>query len=843
MKKDSLNYWALSAFTALPLLSVNAQQVVTKPTNIIYIMADDLGIGDLGCYGQKKIKTPAVDKLAENGVRFTQHYTGAPVSAPSRCCLLTGKDTGHAYIRGNQSARCSDGLNYDYPLAPGETTVGDVLKQKNYVTGCFGKWGLGGPDSEGEPSKHGFDYFYGYLGQGHAHHYYPDFLWEYKKDAKEKIMLDGNYYTHDLIADKVLNFIKENVEAPFFLYFSPTIPHAELIVPEGELGEYDGLFPEIPFAGTANDYCAQPKPRATYAAMVTRLDRDVQRIIDLLKEKGIYDNTIIVFTSDNGVHKEGGNTPDFFDSNSIYRGYKRDLYEGGIRAPFVVSWPEKIKAGRVSNHPSAFWDFMPTICDLVGAEKPIGADGISYLPTLTGEGTQQKHTSMYWEFHEQNGKRAVLKDDWKLIELNVNKTGTNKFELYNITNDPSEQTNKLSGNQTKYKELKAIMDDARIANSIWNFTKLIDIPGLDILDVIGAKASSCQDESADICLSFDKDFETIYHSKYDEKNFPVTLDYSFVPAQINTIIYTTRNDGSQNGNFKEFELWVLPNGETEYIKVDDYSFKGVAGSHRIDFSGETATVMTNVTAVRFVINSGVSDLASCSEMTFYGKGNLGMEIISGQNLINVTDADASSVQSNDVSIYKTYDKDFSTRYHSSWDNKVADYFPITLNYYFDKADLQTILYYTRMDDSKNGNLKEFELWALPAEDNAFIKLNDYNFEGKSGLHRIEFNEELAEKTKGIKGVRFVVKSGTNDFASCAEMVFYSKKASPVAVSESSSEPRVVVCNRSIFLKDTPLNETFELYSSVGERLVTNTSLIPGIYFVKVGDKVSKVLVQ
>lgn len=451
---------AIAAFTA-PLALLNAQQ--QNLPNVIFIMADDLGIGDLGCYGQKKIKTPGIDRLAENGMRFTRHYTGSTVSAPSRCSLLTGKHTGNAYIRGNRDAKGNDGETYDYPLAQGETTVADVFKQKDYATACIGKWGLGGPGSEGQPDKHGFDYFFGYLGQLHAHCYYPPFLWENDK----KIMLDKKVYSHDLVMQKALDFIDKNSNNPFFIYLTPTIPHAELIVPEGELGEYENKFCEKPYVG--NHYCSQPKPLATYAAMVSRLDRDVQRIMDLLVEKGISDNTIVIFTSDNGVHAEGGHDPDFFRSSGPFRGIKRDLYDGGIRTPFIVHWPAKIKGGSVSYHTSAFWDFLPTMCELIGVSQPESTDGISYLPALTDRWEQKQHEYLYWEFHEGGGKRAILKKGWKLIELFVNDPQKRRFELYNLMSDPGEIADVAGNYPYITNNLKKYLMAARSKNAIWNF--------------------------------------------------------------------------------------------------------------------------------------------------------------------------------------------------------------------------------------------------------------------------------------------------------------------------------------------------------------------------------------
>ena len=466
----------LFASTALlPVTSLFAQKGKTlekKQPNVIYILADDLGIGDLGCYGQQVIKTPAVDNLAANGLRFTQHYSGSTVSAPSRCSLMTGLHTGHCYIRGNKAVpnEFENGRNFDYPLAPDAITVADIFKQAGYETACIGKWGLGGPHTEGHPNKHGFDYFFGYLGQAEAHKYYPDCLWE----NNNKVVLNKAVYSHDLIMDKALAYIKQNEGKPFFLYLTPTIPHAELIVPEGNLGEYDGMFEETPFVNNSGGgYCSQPKPRATFAAMITRLDSGVQQVVDLLKALGLFEDTIILFSSDNGTHEEGGHDPDFFNSSGIFRGTKRDLYEGGIHTPLVVSYPAGIqKPGVTIDHVSAFWDFLPTVCELTGVAKPKNIDGISFLPVLLGKKGQKKHDYLYYEFHERNGTRCIIKDNWKLIELNVYniyKKEPTTWELYDLKNDPSEKNNGINQHQKKFNTLKKILLAARTRNENWDF--------------------------------------------------------------------------------------------------------------------------------------------------------------------------------------------------------------------------------------------------------------------------------------------------------------------------------------------------------------------------------------
>ena len=441
----------------------------SKPTtktlpNVIVILADDLGIGDLGCYGQKRIETPAIDRLAKNGIKFTQHYSGSTVSAPSRCALLTGKHTGHAFIRGNKGYRAEDGRTYDLNLASDEVTVAELFKRRNYVTACIGKWGLGGPSGEGHPNNQGFDYFFGYLGQGNAHFYYPDCLFE----NNTPIMLENKVYSHDLIMEKALKFLEKRGDEPFFLYLTPTIPHASLTVPEGDYMGYDTrLLEEGPFPG--GHYSRQDKPHAAFAAKVSRLDRDVQRLVDILDRKGILNNTIVIFTSDNGTHVEGGHDPMYFDSNGPFRGTKRDLYEGGIRTPFIVSWPSVIQPGSVSFHVSTFWDFLPTVCELINVSTPEDIDGLSYLSVLTGLGEQKQHENLYFEFHEQGGKQAIICDRWKLIRLNVNQPSKERYELYNLNADPGETSDVAAMYPEKVCQMRKMMFDSHIKNENWMF--------------------------------------------------------------------------------------------------------------------------------------------------------------------------------------------------------------------------------------------------------------------------------------------------------------------------------------------------------------------------------------
>jgi arylsulfatase A-like enzyme len=395
-----------------------------KKPNIIFILADDLGYGDLGCYGQKKIKTPNLDRMASQGMRFTQAYAGSTVCAPSRCSLMTGKHTGHTRIRGNALV----------PLKAEDITVASLLQRLGYFCGLVGKWGLGEPGTSGTPNKHGFDHFFGYLNQTHAHNYYPDYLWRnQQKVPLENVVEKGVatkrvQYSHDLFTDDALKFLEKHKAGPFFLYLAYTLPHAN-----NEAGK-KGM--EIP---SDEPYSKEnwPEAQRNHAAMITRLDRDVGRIFDKLKELGIDDETIVFFTSDNGPHQEGGADPNFFNSSGLLRGIKRSMHDGGIRVPMIVRWPGKIPAGKTNPHVWAFCDFLPTALELAGGESPKSIDGISVAPTLLGQGNQRQHEFLYWEFHEKGFQQAVRTGDWKAIRQKLGE----KLELYDLANDLSETKN------------------------------------------------------------------------------------------------------------------------------------------------------------------------------------------------------------------------------------------------------------------------------------------------------------------------------------------------------------------------------------------------------------------
>ena len=444
--------------------------------NIIYILADDLGYGDLASYGQEKFATPNLDRLADEGIRFTRHYAGCTVCAPSRSVLLTGLHTGHTPIRGNQEVQ-PEGQE---PLPAYTVTLAELLKEAGYVTGAFGKWGLGYPGSEGDPVNQGFDYFFGYNCQRYAHRYYPEYLWE----NAEKVYLEGNDWTStetyapDIIQQRAIHFIREHRDTTFFAYVPIVIPHAELIVPDDDIyQQYLGKYPETPYVGRPGAdygpemiiamYCSQDHPHTTFAAMVHRIDQYVGEIVNVVEELGLSENTIIMFSSDNGPHQEGGAAPEFFNSSGGLRGVKRDLYEGGIRVPMIVSWPGTIERGRVSDHVSAFWDVLPTLADLTGFEFG-ETDGISFLPELLGE-EQKEHGYLYWEFHEMGGRQAILKGEWKAVRLNVGKDPMGPLELYNLKNDPFEEINVAQAQPDLVESFARMMEEERVPSQKFNF--------------------------------------------------------------------------------------------------------------------------------------------------------------------------------------------------------------------------------------------------------------------------------------------------------------------------------------------------------------------------------------
>ncbi len=443
MQVKQMNRRQFLASTLATGTAAYAQSSPSKP-NIIFIMADDLGYGDLRCYGQKTIQTPNIDRLATEGMRFTQVYAGATVCAPSRCTLMTGKHQGHALVRGNRSPEVA--------LRPEDVTVAEVLKRAGYTTALYGKWGVGGPVTSGRPNLKGFDDFFGYLSQWHAHTHYPEHLWENEIER----FIRGNLgrrqgdYSHDLFTDRALKFLDREHDKPFFLYLPYTIPHTN-----NELGRATGDGMEVPDYGSYADK-DWPNPEKGFAAMIERLDRDVGRILDKLRERGMDEDTIVFFTSDNGPHREGGHDPDFFGSRGPLRGIKRDLYEGGIRVPTLARWPGKIEPGQVSDQAWAFWDVLPTLAELGGAMPPGDTDGISMVPTLLGK-IQKQHEYLYWEFHERGFRQAIRMGDWKGVRLAKGA----KIELYDLKKDLGEQDNIADKQPDVVQKIERLMKTAR----------------------------------------------------------------------------------------------------------------------------------------------------------------------------------------------------------------------------------------------------------------------------------------------------------------------------------------------------------------------------------------------
>lgn len=489
---------------ALAALAADAQN---RP-NILYIMCDDMGYGDLGCYGQQYISTPNIDSLAARGMRFTQAYAGSPVSAPSRATFMTGQHTGHTHVRGNKeywnngNLNMQYGVNTDYsvvgqePYDPDHVIIPEILKDNGYATGMFGKWAGGYEGSVSTPDKRGIDEYYGFICQFQAHLYYPNFLNEYSRSAGDtgvrRVTLEENIkypmygddykkrtqYSADLIHRKALEWLdKQSADQPFLGIFTYTLPHAELAQPEDSiLLAYKGKFcKEKTFGGSQSSrYNPTQYGHAEFAGMITRLDAQVGEIMAKLEEKGLADNTIVIFTSDNGPHEEGGADPDFFNRDGLLQGKKRSTYEGGIRIPFIVYWPGHVAPGTVSDHQLAFYDLMPTFCDLAGIDNYVERyrnkdvandyfDGISFYPTLTGKGVQEQHDFLYWEFHETQ-MLGVRKGNWKLVVQNGN------CKLFDLATDLHEDNDVAAQHPDIVQELKDIIKAEHTPSSIFNVT-------------------------------------------------------------------------------------------------------------------------------------------------------------------------------------------------------------------------------------------------------------------------------------------------------------------------------------------------------------------------------------
>lgn len=501
MKNFQTNKWMACAAGMVAAVAANAQ---SRP-NIIYIMCDDMGYGDLGCYGQQYISTPNIDRLASQGMRFTQAYAGSPVSAPSRACFMTGQHSGHTHVRGNKeywSGSQQYGINTDYsrvgqePYDTNHKIIPEIFKDNGYTTGMFGKWAGGYEGSASTPDKRGIDEYYGYICQFQAHLYYPNFLNEYSRSAGDTgvrrvtledniqhAMYGGDYnqrtqYSADLIHRKALEWLdKQSADQPFLGIFTYTLPHAELFQPEDSilLGYKNMFCNEKVFGGDKGSrYNPTDCAHAQFAGMITRLDMQVGQIMAKLEEKGLADNTVLIFTSDNGPHEEGGADPDFFNRDGLLQGKKRSTYEGGIRIPFIVRWPGHVKAGVTSDHQFAFYDLMPTFCDIAGIDNYVERytnkelendyfDGISIYPTLTGEGEQQQHDYLYWEFHETN-MLGLRMGNWKLV------VQRGECRLYDLANDLHEDNNIAAQYPEVVEQMKEIIRREHTPSSLFQVT-------------------------------------------------------------------------------------------------------------------------------------------------------------------------------------------------------------------------------------------------------------------------------------------------------------------------------------------------------------------------------------
>jgi arylsulfatase len=493
------SFLKVSAAAALSGCTLAPRPRVARKPNIVYILADDLGYGDLGCYGQLKIETPNIDRLCAAGMRFTAHYSGSPVCAPSRCVLLTGKHTGHAYIRGNdewaergkvwdfQAMLDDPKLEGQRPLPTGTPTLGTLLQSAGYATACVGKWGLGAPGTEGVPNRQGFDLFFGYNCQRQAHTYYPTHLYKNEKRVplRNGLVAPGTKlaagadphdqtryarytqpdYAPDLMLQEIRSFVSENRARPFFLYWATPIPHVALQAPQRWVDHYVKKFGDEPPYDGKQGYFPHRYPHACYAAMISYLDEQVGQLVNQLKTLGLYEDTLLLFSSDNGPTFNGGTDSPWFDSARPFKSEagwgKCSLHEGGIRVPLIAAWPGRIKPGSQSDLPCAFWDILPTLCEVAGADAPADTDGISFAPTLLGTRTQREHTYLYWEYPEAGGHQAVRLGRWKALRSGIKKRPLTTA-LYDLEADPREERDVAQQHPDIVGQAEQLMRDARI---------------------------------------------------------------------------------------------------------------------------------------------------------------------------------------------------------------------------------------------------------------------------------------------------------------------------------------------------------------------------------------------
>jgi arylsulfatase A len=578
--------------------------------NIIYILADDLGYGELGCYGQEWIRTPNIDQLAAEGIRFTQHYAGAPVCAPSRCMLMTGMHPGHAYIRdnGNPPGRRHDNAKSvfpgQHPIPDATVTVAESLKQAGYATAAIGKWGLGYEGSTGDPNNQGFDLFFGFLCQIHAHNHYPRFLWR----NGEQVALDGNdrvlsgeHYSQDLFIDEATEFIREHADEPFFVYLPFAIPHLSIQVPDASVEPYLSVIPEEEHVHRG--YLKHPTPRAGYAAMITHMDEGIGQIVALVEELGLEDDTLIIFASDNGptYDRLGGSDSDFFESAGPFRGRKGSVYEGGIRVPMVARWTGHIEPGTVTDHISAFWDVMPTMCDLAGVPIPDHVDGISFAPTLLGEEGQAEHDYLYWEFPSYGHQQAVRFGQYKAVRRDCRRNPNAPIELYDLANDIDESEDIAAEHPDLVEKAWQIIDAAHVDSELFPFpdwrrapvtiedpTAVENAIPKDAWSVVRVTSESTFNGKT-ATMAIDGDPSTWWHSKWrdgpDAHPHEIVIDLGARYA-VTGLTYLPRQDGSSNGTITRCEILIgddpaLVDASPERLSFDaDNSLKRATWSAR-----------------------------------------------------------------------------------------------------------------------------------------------------------------------------------------------------------------------------------------------------------------------
>ncbi|TWT76345.1 Arylsulfatase [Planctomycetes bacterium CA13] len=572
-QRDFFVFGVISIFICFALCAENAEAIERDPQdhpNIVLIVADDLGYNDLSCMGQTNFQTPNIDSLSAEGLRFTQFYAGCTVCAPSRACLLTGQHTGHVHQRFNGSIQFRED--------PLDITIATMLKDAGYSTAMIGKSGLSCNSPDGAlPNRKGFDHFFGFTSHGAAHRYYPQTLW---KNGLQMTYggnhgKEGDTYSGDLFLNESLEWIEANKDQPFFLHMSLQQPHADLQVPSPYRDKFVGKFDEKP--NPDGHYRAETHPKATFVGMINYLDDTVGNVRKKLEELHIARNTLVLFTSDNGPHHEGGHSAEALDSNGICRGGKRDFYDGGIRVPLIAWWPGTIQSGQSSDVISAFWDFPPTACQLAGIRPPGEMDGLSLVPTLTGEGKQAQHDYLYWEFYEQGGKQAVRQKQWKAIRLNVNKSPDGPVELYDLATDPSEMQNIATKRPEIAKRLAAIMKQAHVPSESISFRdgpkknksdqrnngigKRLDAKTMErspwkILSV----TSESKSNGRTIDLILDDDPQTHWHSRWDGVD-PPKHPHSFIidlseTQTISAALFMSRQDQPSNGMIKKVSVAI-----------------------------------------------------------------------------------------------------------------------------------------------------------------------------------------------------------------------------------------------------------------------------------------------